>query len=213
MGDEVSTAGEASGIDRQGPRGWHYRGYLPHFDGGEIHQTVTFRLADSLPAQRLDVWRWELRLLPPARLSAELHRRIEGYLDLGHGACYLKRPEIADMIQDAVLFFDGKRYDLVAWVVMPNHVHTLFRPLAGNSLTAILHSWKSYTAKEANRILRRSGQFWEEDYFDRYIRDEDHFHAAMAYIEDNPVKARLCLRPDEWLYGSARWRSAGVPPA
>ena len=204
-------AGETPAL--QSPRGWHSRGYLPHFDGGEIHQTVTFRLADAFPADRLEAWRWELRLLTPDRLNAELRHRIEDYLDLGHGACYLKRREIAEMVQDALLFFDGQRYQLVAWVVMPNHVHAIFLPLVGYTLTGILHSWTSYTSKMANRALRRAGQFWGEDYFDRYIRDEDHFLAAIAYIESNPVKAGLVAGPADWPYSSAPCRSAGVPPA
>jgi len=213
VGAKDSKAGGTPALQRATPRGWHCRGYLPHFDGGEIHQTVTFRLADSFPAQRLEAWRWELRLLPSIRPSAELRRRVEDYLDFGHGACYLKRPEVAKMVEEALLFFDGQRYQLVAWVVMPNHVHAIFLPLAGCTLTGILHSWKSYTSKVANRILRRAGQFWEEDYFDRYIRDEEHFLAAIAYIEENPVKAGLCVRPADWPYASARYRSAGVPPA
>jgi putative DNA methylase len=193
----------------QGPRGWYFRGYLPHFDGGEIHQSVTIRLADSFPMQRLDAWRWELRLLPPDRLNAELRRRIEDYLDLGHGSCHLKRAEIAGMVEDAMLFFDGQRYQLLAWVVMPNHVHAVFLPLRGHALSGIVQTWKSYTAKRANNMLRRSGQFWQEDYFDRYIRDDDHFAAVVAYVEENPVKAGLCARSEAWPYGSARRRVEG----
>lgn len=196
-------------------RGWHSRGYLPHFDGGEIWQTVTFRLADSFPTERLETWQWELRLLPKERSDRELHRRIEEYLDQGHGACHLRRPDIAAMVQAALLFFEAQRYRLDAWAVMPNHVHVLFLPFAQWSLSQIVHSWKSYSAKKANRMLGRSGAFWQEDCRDRYIPDEEHFLAARAYIEDNPVKARLCTRAGEWPFGSARLRvgSAGVPPA
>jgi REP element-mobilizing transposase RayT len=194
----------------RGPRGWHFRGYLPHFDGGAIHQTVTIRLADSFPMQRLDSWRCELRLLTPDRLNAELRRRIEDYLDLGHGLCHLKMPEIAlaRMVEDAMLFFDGQRYQLLAWAIMPNHVHAVFLPLCGHSLSGIVQAWKSYSSKRANDILQRRGRFWQEDYFDRYIRDDEHFAAVVAYVESNPVKAGLCARAEDWPYGSARRRSA-----
>jgi hypothetical protein len=143
----------------QGPRGWYYRGYLPHFDGGEIHQSLTFRLADSFPMQRLEAGRWELRLLPPEQLNAELRRRIEDYLDLGRGMCHLRRPEIARVIEEAMLSFDDQRYHLLAWVVMPNHVHSVFLPLRGHTLSEIVQSWKSYTSKRANGILQRRRQF------------------------------------------------------
>jgi REP element-mobilizing transposase RayT len=190
------------------PRGWHARGYLPHFDGGEIWQTVTFRLADSFPSERLQAWQWDLRLLPKEQADAELRRRIEEYLDRGHGDCHLRRPEVAAMVQEALLFFDAQRYRLDAWVVMPNHVHVLFLPFAPWGMSSILHSWKSYSAKQANRLLGRSGDFWHEDYRDRFIRDEEHFQAERWYIENNPVKAGLCARSEDWPYGSARQRSS-----
>jgi REP element-mobilizing transposase RayT len=73
------------------------------------------------------------------------------------------------------LHFDGQRYRLLAWVVMPNHVHVLIETMTGHTLAAVLHSWKSYTAKEANRLLGRTGDFWQPEYFDRFIRDDRHF--------------------------------------
>ena len=89
---------------------------------------------------------------------------------------------------------------------MPNHVHVLFTPLHDKSLSAILHSWKSFTAKQANRILGTTGAFWQEEYFDRLIRDEGHFLATIGYIDENPVKAGLCKGPQDWPFGSARNR-------
>jgi len=91
--------------------------------------------------------------------------------------------------------------------VMPNHVHSLIEMVKGYSLGGILHSWKSYTAKKANWILGRSGQFWDEDYYDRYIRDDDHLRIAIGYIEQNPVKSRLVTDATQWKYSSARRRS------
>src|SRR5438876_1134472 len=85
-----------------------------------------------------------------------------------------------------------------AWVVMPNHVRALFTPVDGFALTGILHSWKSFTAKEGNRIVGQSGKFWQEEYFDRYMRNDRHYFASIEYIELNPVKARLCERKEDW---------------
>lgn len=203
-----ARAGETPAL----PRGWHYRGYLPHFDGGEIPQFVTFRLADSLPKAVLQTWQDQLQGRPRSEASRELGRRVEHCLDQGLGHCFLRDPRVGGMVQESLLFFDRSRYRLHAWVVMPNHVHVLFTPSMGHALADILHSWKSYTAKQANRILSRTGQFWEEDYFDRFIRDEIHFAATAAYIENNPVKAGLCARPEDWPLSSAA-RSADVPPA
>ena len=87
---------------------------------------------------------------------------------------------------------------------MPNHVHALFTPAAEFKMSEILHSWKSFTAHECNKLLRRTGRFWAREPFDRYIRNERHFQNALRYIEDNPVKARLGGKADDW----RRWSSA-----
>lgn len=126
------------------------------------------------------------------------------------------KQKLPRVVENALLYFDGVRYKMPAWVVMPNHVHALLIPLEPFLLEDIVHSWKSFTANEANRILKRTGQFWQAEYFDRYIRDGKHYLAAVAYIEQNPVKARLCHTPEEWPFSSARIRAsedAGRMPA
>ncbi len=110
-----------------------------------------------------------------------MQRRIEKYLDMGYGDCFLKGPRIAMMVQDSLLKFDQVRYNLLAWVVMPNHTHSLFTRFEGWQLERLMHSHKSYTAHEANKILNRSGQFWMIEYYDRYIRNIDHFRNAVRY--------------------------------
>ncbi|MFM9905600.1 MAG: REP-associated tyrosine transposase [Pyrinomonadaceae bacterium] len=181
-------------------QGWSSRGYLPHFDGGEILQFVTFRLADSMPQDVLEKLRREV-----ADENGEIRFRknVERYLDSGYGSCFLKRQDIAKLVRDGLFFHAGKKYELIAWVIMPNHVHILIRPLPDVELDAIMHSIKSYMAHEANKILGRSGQFWQPESFDRYIRNQKHFLSVIRYIENNPVKARLCLRPEDWPYSSA----------
>ena len=152
--------------------------------------------------------------MPEARASAERRQRIEHHLDSGAGECWLSRHAIAATVEDALLYFEGQRYELEARVVMPNHVHALPTAMAGHTFAEILHSWKSYTSNAANRLLGRTEVFWYPDYFDRFIRDEKHFLHAIEYIEMNPVAAGLCLRPEDWPYSSARFRrSAGFQPA
>ncbi len=157
------------------PDGWHSRGYLPHFDGGEIPQFITFRLADSMPQALLDRWQQELGSEQNIDIDAALRKRIELFLDQGYGECLLRDPRIAASVQNSLLFFDGERYRLTAWVIMPNHAHMLMIPCADHELSSILHSLKSYTANEANKLAGRTGQFWQPESFDRWIRDADHF--------------------------------------
>jgi putative DNA methylase len=187
--------------EKPGFRGWHSRGYLPHFDAPGLRQMITYRLADAMPVSRRHEW---LELLS---IEGEREQRIkiETYLDAGHGECHLRQPKIVALVQENLLHFDGMSYRLLAWTVMPNHVHALIEMMQ-TPLSEILHGWKSYTGKAANRLLGRTGDFWQPEYFDRYIRDEEHFGKAVRYIENNPVKAGLTKLPEEWLFGSAHFR-------
>ena len=190
------------------PRGWYSREYLPHFDGGEITQFVTFTLWDSVPHVVLRKWHDELAMLEKMKREIEWKRRIEIYIDCGEGHAWFKNPILADLVQNALMYFHGQRYLLHAWVIMPNHVHAMFTLLQGFSLESILHSWKSFTANEANKILGKQGEFWYPESFDRYIRDSEHYNRVKKYIEDNPPKAKLCLHPTTWRWNSAYWREA-----
>ena len=98
---------------------WYSRGYLPHFDTQEVPQTVTFRLFDSMPQSVLERWREELRHLPKREYDIERRKRIDAYLDEGHGSCYLRDVRLAKVVQDALLYHDQQRYLPHAWVVMP----------------------------------------------------------------------------------------------
>ncbi len=184
------------------PKGWHSRGYLPHFDSPETLQFITFRLVDSLPAEAIEKLR-----LTPSLPDAER----DALLDLGHGNCWLRQAEIASVVQDALLHFDKQRYCLVAWAIMPNHVHVMIETISGHGLGSIIGSWKRFSARVANRQLGREGAFWQDDYWDTYIRNERHFESTVAYIENNPVKAGLVDQPESWKWGSARLRVAGGP--
>jgi len=193
--------------DTQRPKFRYDRGYLPHYDGGRIIQFVTFRLADSLPQKVID--RYALERERKLITEIEYHRKVDKFLDEGRGTAHLKNDAIALCIVETLHKFAGEKYRLYSWVIMPNHVHVLFTPNKGYALAEIMHSIKSFTAKYANRILGRSGRFWSPEYFDRFIRNEKHFDKAVAYIENNPVKAGLCRSPEEWELSSAFFRSRG----
>ena len=204
--ENVGTAG-SSGV---APSSQYHRTGLPHFEAGEVPQHICFRLADSLPQSLLREWEEELQRLPETEQQNERRQRIEAALDQGHGACWLQRPEIATLVRGALCHFNGDRYRLHGWVIMPNHVHVLVTPLGDHSLSGVVHSWKSYTATQANKLLGRSGPFWHADYFDRFMRDEDHFATTLEYIHLNPVKAGLCADPRNWEWTSYHaWDSHG----
>lgn len=188
----------------KGFRGWYSSKYLPHFDAPGLQQFITYRLADSLPATRRAEWEPLLKI----KDDLEKQRRLEAYLDRGLGSCHLRDPRVAEMVQENLWHFDGKSYRLLAWVIMPNHVHALIE-MWEVPLGEILKSWKSYTANQANRILGNSGTFWEEDYFDRYVRDEKNLWQYVCYIENNPTKAKLVRAPEDWLWSRARYRDKG----
>ncbi len=192
----------------RGFKGWYSSKYLPHFDAPGTQQYVTYRLADSLPAERRHEWEAFLKLED----TLERQRRIEGYLDRGYGACHLRNPRVAEMVEGNFWHHDGRKYRLLAWVVMPNHIHALIETWQV-PLGQILQGWKSYTSKEADKTLGREGRFWEGDCFDRFIRDERHFWRVVRYLENNPVKAGLVNAPEEWLWSSARYRSRADPSA
>ncbi len=142
--------------------------------------------------------------------SIELRRRIEEYLDAGLGDCWLRQPEIARLVEATLLRFDPERYRLLAWCVMPNHVHALIETSEGWPLAGILHSWKSFTGSRANELLGRRGEFWQREYLDRYVRNEQHYKNVLAYIEENPVKAGLAQLKTNWPWSSARFRAINV---
>jgi REP element-mobilizing transposase RayT len=186
--------------------GWHSRGYLPHFDGRAIPQFITLRLFDSVPSGVLKRWKRELASADSKSTQILLQTRIERYLDQGFGDAYLKIQRVAEMVQNDLLYDDGERYRLSSWVVMPNHVHFLLTRFESVELADLMQSFKSLTSHKANQLLRRKGQFWMPDYFDRYMRNAEHFAKTVRYIENNPIKARLCKQPQDWPFSSAWFR-------
>ncbi len=175
---------------------------LPHWQQKGAVYFITFRLADSVPKNLRTQWEAErdvwLRIHPVPWSAAderEYHERfsgaIERWLDAGHGSCILRDPQCADVVGNALRHFDNERLALVSFVVMPNHVHGLFVQNPEWPLEVLLQSWKGFSARRVNRLLGRSGVVWQRDYFDRLVRDANHFANCVRYIRSNPRKARL----------------------
>lgn len=210
-----------------------YVRHLPHWRQDGATYFVTFRLSDSVPQSKLRELNalrqqfaakhglrgtdWQ-SVLPRATktqsisneeweaFSHSIMQKVEAWLDQGMGSCHLKDPEISRIVANALHFFDGETYELDCYVVMPNHVHAVIRPLRPRTdpLEKVLQSRKLWTSREINAALALNGTLWKEESFDRIIRDEEHLYRCILYIGENPRKAGLCaaacplwIRP-EW---------------
>ncbi len=171
------------------------RGRMPHWEQAGATYFVTIRLADSIPSEVRnsirEAWRNDRTGISKLKYS----KRISKLLDAGAGSCCLADPRIAQAVSEALRHFDRARYDLIAWCIMPNHVHIVFRPLGSNTLTEIMHSWKSFTAHAAQRILGASGKFWQREYYDHVVRSEEQLCRIVDYVINNPAKVGMkCWR-------------------
>ncbi|MCF7849317.1 MAG: transposase [Kiritimatiellales bacterium] len=175
---------------------------LPHWNQDSRIYFVTFRLADSIAQEKLNHWKEELdtwRANQPEPGSAETlneqslryHEMQEEWLDKGHGSCLLQQPEVSGIVEQTLLHFDGDRYRLGDYVVMPNHVHLIVEPINSYSLPQIMKSWKGFSAREINKLKETKGSVWMDESFDHIIRREFFFHKFGDYIQENPAKAHL----------------------
>jgi putative transposase len=179
-----------------------YRRKLPHWVQDGATYFITFRLADSLPQERLDELermreQWE-RDHPPPRMEVDLQRfqresmqRVDDWLDAGSGQCWLRDPACASIVTRAMHHFDGERYFLSSYCVMPNHVHLTVQPLPGYEPSDVLKSWKGFTAREINKRLAHTGSVWEPESYDTLVRDAEHLWKVLRYIGKNPIKAGI----------------------
>ena len=182
----------------------HSRGRLPHWEVPEGLYFITFRQADSIPPEVTARLRLEHeRLLTTlkqrdqwtaverAQLSERVFLQLDAALDRGYGSCILRQSAAARIVRDAILFLDDRNYDLLAWSVMPNHVHLVVRLRPGWTAWQTMKSLKGFTAREINRLLGSVGRFWQREYFDSLVRDERELAAVVDYVRHNPAKAGL----------------------
>ena len=199
------------------------RGRLPHWEKDAGLYFITFHLADSLPQSVLEKIAERHRILLAAKragapllpsqeaLVAECKpAKLEEYFDRGAGTCSLRDPRIGEIMAAALRFWERKRYRLVAWCVMPNHVHVICRLLPGQELSKVLQGWKSFTARKANDILGRRGVFWQREYYDRLIRNGDELERAVRYVVSNPERAGLKGWRWVWSAGGDTRATAGL---
>ena len=186
---------------KQGFRGWHQRGFLPHFDAPGVTQFVTFQLQDSFPVTRRAEW----EAIFHEQDDSARRRKLETWLDRGHGECWLRRRDLAELVERILLETDGHDCGMQAWIVMPNHVHLVVE-VWDVPLTKLIGGWKGRSSRLANARSGRNGKFWQEDYYDTLIRDEAHLKHAIRYTEQNPVKAFLAKTAGEWPWSSAHHR-------
>jgi putative transposase len=202
-----------------------YQRHLPHWRQAGATYFLTFRLADSIPQEKLELLRllrldWERKHRPPFKdeqwqeLWRETFRRVDRWLDQGMGGCCLKERQASAIVAEALQHFDNERYELDCYVIMPNHVHVAVRPFEEDkeALARITHSWKRHTSREINLCLGRDGTLWEDESYDRIIRDAEHLWRVVQYIGDNPARGNsskeICptwIRPEWELLG---WRFA-----
>ncbi|MDX1523893.1 MAG: transposase [Anaerolineae bacterium] len=196
-----------------------YRRNLPHIQPPGATLFVTFRLANSVPKAVMDALYAESLEIENIlkNISDETERAKRRYqeqkrlfgkwdkvLDAAEeGPVWLQEPEIARLVADSIHYRNHKVYDLEAFCIMPNHVHMVFTPLVKeekeyHSLSAIMHSLKLYTSREANDLLQRNGGFWQHENYDHVVRDEAEQNRIITYVLNNPVKAGLVQYWEEW---------------
>ncbi|MDF3131176.1 transposase [Kiritimatiellaeota bacterium B1221] len=179
-----------------------HRVRLPHWEQKEVLQFVTWNLGDALPVaaiKRLKFQRERWMKMHPkpwdADTESEYEKRFsdrwDRWLDCGRGSCLLKKRKASLLVANTLLHFHIARYHLDSFVVMPNHVHVLFSPLGEMPLEKIIHSWKSYSSHEMSQSGMWQGRLWMKDYWDRMIRNMDHYRHVRNYIRNNPLKANL----------------------
>ena len=184
---------------------------LPHWTKSGAIYWITFRLADSLPHQKLEMWRAErdswLKKHPKPwseddteEYNEKFNERLEKWLDSGYGSCILTNPAIRKEVIESILKFDGERLKVHSAVIMPNHVHLLLEPFTGYSLSEILKGIKGASAQKVNKFLEtKANKIWMEESYDHIVRNEKEYFYFIRYIVNNPIRANL---PSDkyWLY-------------
>jgi len=170
---------------------------LPHWHQSGKIQFVTFRLADSLPQVKIIelkslISNFERQHPKPwdETIIAKYHKiigpRYERLLDNGYGDCILKGRNCQEIIKNSIFFYNDNKYNIIAFVIMPNHVHILLKLNDDYRLGTVIQSIKRHTAREINKLLVRKGAVWMKGYFDRIVRSEDHLKHYINYIINNP---------------------------
>jgi REP element-mobilizing transposase RayT len=209
------------------------RRHLPHWDVADATYFVTTCLAGSIPAagfRELEDYRRQLESRPRPTTVPEadwehLNRKLrfaklDELLDDRPAVRHFDNPEVAALVENSIRHFADTRYRLLAFVIMPSHLHWVFHPMSEWCETlppgrtpreVVMHGLKSYTATQCNRVLGRTGPFWQDESYDHWVRDEDELVRIVEYVENNPVKAGLVANPAEFVFSSAHHRARNPP--
>ena len=185
-------------------KGWHSRGYLPHFDARALVQHVVLCTKKALEPDAL-------RVISSLPLEERRHH-VDKMLDRSQAGTIFHDPIFAAALEEQFLFFDGKRYDALAWCIMPNHAHVVICCHSEISLSQIVRTWKNQTARAAAASFGRRVDIFAKDYFDRFMRNGIQTERAIAYVEQNPVTAGLCEASEDWRFSSAWHLARGWTP-
>ena len=195
----TGNGGDYRWFDHEQPTGRAWGRHLPHWRQPGCVYFITFRLHDSIPEEVLTRWQTEREQWlqhhpyphdePTAR---EYHRlftaRTERYLDTCHGSCPFRQPAVRQIMAEILHACDGKPtgYGLDAYIIMPNHIHTLVAPTAAYPLSKLVRDWKSISAHRINKHLQRQGPLWQHESWDHIVRSPQHMDKYRRYIADNP---------------------------
>ena len=202
-------------------KGTYKRRDIPHWDYSDAVQHISFRISDSLPQAKLELFKKQVEEYPPLKRNYYLHREIEDWINRGIGSCILKIPELAQCVIEALYLLNDLHYHLFHWVIMPNHIHVLIQEFPNKPMCEIVQSWKHHTSVRFDEILNNlkssnrfhfgyieniintfKGNYWIIDYWDVMIRNNRHFRIESNYIANNPVKAGLVEKPEDYRWSS-----------
>jgi putative transposase len=214
----LQTPPEFRGFDEHIPLKVYHR-HLPHWRQDGATYFVTFRLDDALPQVKVRELqemrkRWEFEH-PEPRNNADWEEftksvtvKSERWLDEGYGCCHFRQPVMAKLLGDSLVHFHRKRCFTSCYVVMPNHCHLVIQPFSGYELEKVLQICKGYVARQINLVMKKRSTVWQEESYDRIIRDEEHLYRIIQYIGRNPAMAGLPR--DQWVrWIEPSWQAAG----
>jgi REP element-mobilizing transposase RayT len=213
----------------------YYKRNLPHYQPIGYTYFVTYRLSGSLPLEVIKKLKGErekqlkeIACISDKSIQQEKYKKMQSVyfgkfdklLDASdYGPTWIKQKKIAQIVKDAIHFYDKKKYDLICYTIMPNHVHQVFTLIVGRIsdstnqqieaevsrnrvsgyiVTKILQDLKRFTARECNTVLNRTGAFWQHESYDHVVRDYDELQRIVDYVINNPVKASLCEKWEDW---------------
>jgi REP element-mobilizing transposase RayT len=178
-----------------------HRRNLPHLYFNDGIYFITSRLINSIPHEKLEQLKNETKNISGEK-QKRLFKKYDVLMDSGeYGEKYLKNPKCAEIVKDTLHYPDGKEYKLICYCIMPNHFHMVFELLQNNKgISKIMQSIKRISARDCNKILSRSGAFWQDESFDRWVRDEKELYFVIRYILLNPVTAGLVSDWKDWKY-------------